>query len=133
MNIDLFLEKNGIRKVDEEFYITEHEHPELYKIVYPYLVNIIHESNTLCSYEVIGAGLITHKLNIMFCYSFGWGMTYYSLSDIHKDGLKRHFRKYNYDYNISQYAFFENGMVNGKIQTLDQLVKQTGYSLLLCN
>lgn len=130
MNIDLFLEKNGIRKVDDECYITEHEHRELHRIIKPYLVKSIHESNALCKYE-LSLGMTTHKVNIMFCYSFNWGFTYYSLTEFQKAGLRRHFRKYNYKYNISQYAFFENGIVNGNIQTLDELVSKTGYSKLI--
>lgn len=131
MNIELFLKENGIRKVDDECYITEHEHPELHRIIKPYLVRSIHESNALCKYEMIGEGLIIHKVDVMFVYSFTWGYTYYSLSAIQKDGLRRHIKKYNYKYNISQYGFFDKGVVNGKIKTLDQLIKKTGYSALL--
>tara|TARA_R110000822_G_scaffold122367_1_gene256512 strand:+ start:179 stop:574 length:396 start_codon:yes stop_codon:yes gene_type:complete len=130
MNIDLFLEKNGIKKVDDECYITEHEHPELHRIIKPYLLKSIHESNALCKYELIFNDKI-HKVNIMFCYSFIWGFTYYSLSEFQKAGLRRHFRKYNYNYNISQYAFFQDGIVNGKINSLDELVTKTGYSKLI--
>ena len=139
--MEALLNSLNIHHLGDDNYCSPLDSPELMSKINRFVDNVICESNQKISLIISGYNydnanscfFSLERINIFFCSSVIWAITYYNLTENEKISIKRHIRETGANFNFSQFGFFVNQRINHKIKTKNDIIRITGYEKLGLN
>ena len=133
--MEALLNSLNIHHLGDDNYCSPLDSPELMSKINRFVDNVICESNQKISLVISGYNnescfFSLQKINIFFCSSVIWAITYYNLTENEKISIKRHIKETGANFNFSQFGFFVNQRINHKIKTKNDIIRITGYEKL---